>query len=87
MLFREPPPWCVGEDSDGRPIITVTNTIHPAYTIICVPEQPGSLQQYLEGNGIEFLPAHDLLQNMLCGNPQDRFSTTDILNHEWLRED
>ena len=61
-----------------------TNISCLAFDYIC---RDGHLDRIFEDNNINFLPVHDLLQNMLISNPERCYSVQDILNHEWLREE
>ena len=84
MLFEGPPPWSLGRDAYGNvTTMQTTDVWDPAFQLIC---EQGLFQQYLEGNGIDFMPVHDLLQNMFRSDPQQRWSTDQILDHPWLSE-
>ncbi len=81
MLYGIPPEWSVYEHLDGSTSLGQTNIFHLAFQAIC---KRGQFQAYIEGNNFEYLPVHDLLQNMFRDDPQQRWSTEQILDHPWL---
>lgn len=84
MLFQDCPQWTYRINEHNERVIRFTNTSCPVFQAIC---DHGRLEECLGVSNIDFLPAHDLLQNMLMRDPERRYSTQDILDHEWLREE
>jgi serine/threonine protein kinase len=84
MIFQDYPGWSRTEDHHNNNVIARITDVHNfEFDMIC---RRGKLQRWLEYNEIEFLPMHDLLQNILLADPQLRSSTEDILNHPWLAQ-
>lgn len=85
MLFGYAPEWsvCIDEDDETRARYTITNTAHPWFQLIC---RHGNLRKILKENGKDYSAAHDLLQQMLWEDPNDRYSTVEILQHCWFNE-
>ena len=92
MLFQQPPAWSsrqevqrsmTSEDVFVNVTMQTTDVWDQTFQLIC---EQGKLQQYLEGNGINYLPVHEILQNMLRSDPRQRWSTDEILGHHWLSE-
>ena len=72
MLFLWKPWWC--------PIVW-TDVNHPSFQSICINQE---LEQWVGPD--EYQAQHELLQQMLLADPQDRISTEDILRHRWFNE-
>ena len=85
MLFKSYPAWCFTETNEqNQKVFRHTNIHCPTFQMVC---KRGELREFLEYNDIPFLLVHDLLQNMLRMDPQQRYSTEQVLNHKWLREE
>ncbi len=76
MLFQQYPPWIKTLEDGSMGVV-----LDRYYDFICVR---GNLEAFLEMNGINYLPVHALLQNILRANPLDRWSTDIIL--DWFDE-
>lgn len=83
MLYKYPPEWSRKVDEyTGEIDLEMTKIWDPAYQSIC---KDGKYREYIEGNGMEYLPVHDLLQNIFQDDPKKRISTDQILMHDWFQ--